>query len=90
MLVKTDKPGISVEDVSILRALASIKIAGKEEIVIESFSDVEALVREEVDRLTSSSLSIAVVNQGELVYTYAYGQANPPAGIPADTQTIYQ
>ena len=90
MMIKTDKPGVSVENVAILRALTSIKIAGKEEIAIESFSDVEALVRKEVDRLAGSSLSIAVVHQSEIVYTYAYGQANPAAGIPADTQTIYQ
>jgi CubicO group peptidase (beta-lactamase class C family) len=90
MMIKTDKPGVSVENAAILRALASIKIAGKEEIVIESYADVEALVRKEADRLAGSSLSIAVVHQGEIVYTYAYGQANPAAGIPADTQTIYQ
>ena len=86
MMIKTDKPGVSVENVAILRALTSIKIAGKDEIAIESFSDVEALVRKEVDRLAGSSLSIAVVHQSEIVYTYAYGQANPATGIPADTQ----
>jgi CubicO group peptidase (beta-lactamase class C family) len=53
---------------------------------IESFSDVEALVQKEMDRLAGSSLSIAVVHQGEIVYTYAYGQADPAAGIPADTR----
>ena len=58
--------------------------------MIESYADVEALVRKEVDRLAGSSLSIAVVHEDEIVYTYAYGQANPVAGIPADTQTIYQ
>ena len=90
LMVKTDKPGVSVENAALLRALYSIKIAGKEEIVIESYADVEDYVRKEVDRLAGSSLSIAVVHQGEIVYTYAYGQANPAAGIPADTQTIYQ
>jgi len=90
LMVKTDRPGISVEDVAILRALYSIKIAGQEEMAIESFSDVEDLVRKDVDRLAGSSLSIAVVHDGEIVYTYAYGQANPAAGIPADTRTIYQ
>jgi CubicO group peptidase (beta-lactamase class C family) len=90
MMVKTDKPDVSVENVAILRALDSIKIAGKEEMAIESFSDVEALVQKEADRLAGSSFSIAVVHQGDIVYTYAYGQANPVAGIPADIQTIYQ
>lgn len=90
MVVKTDKPGVSVENVDILNALMSIKIAGKEEIVIEDYADVEAFVRKEVDRLTGSSLSIAVVHEGEIIYTYVYGQANPAAGIPADTQTIFQ
>ncbi len=90
MIVKTNQPGVSVENTALLRALYSIKIAGKVEIEIESYTDVEDFVRSEVDRLAGSSLSIAVVHQGEIVYTYAYGQANPAAGIPADTQTIYQ
>jgi CubicO group peptidase (beta-lactamase class C family) len=90
MMIRTDKPGVSAENADILRALMSIKIAGKEEIVLDSYSDVEAFVRKEVDRLPGSSLSVAVVHQGEIVYTYAYGQANPAAGIPADTQTIFQ
>ena len=90
MMLKSDRPGVSPENAAILRALYSIKIAGKEEMAIESFSDAEALVRKEVDRLAGSSLSIAVVHGGEIVYTYAFGQANPAAGIPADTQTIYQ
>jgi CubicO group peptidase (beta-lactamase class C family) len=90
MMVKTDKPGVSVENAAILRALYSIKITGKEEVVIGSYADLEALVRKEVDRLAGSSLSIAVVHQGEIVYTYVYGEANPVEGIPADTQTIYQ
>jgi CubicO group peptidase (beta-lactamase class C family) len=90
MVVKGDRPDISVENANVLRALASLKIAGKEEIVIESYPDVEALVQKEVDRLAGSSISIAVVHGDDLVYTYAYGQANPVAGIPADIQTIYR
>ena len=90
MMIKTDKPGVSAENADILRALASIKIAGKEEIVIESYSDVEALVQKEVDKLPGSSFSIAVVHKDKIVYTYAYGQANAAVGIPADTQTIFQ
>ncbi|HJS20742.1 MAG TPA: serine hydrolase [Anaerolineales bacterium] len=90
MIVKTDRPGVSVESAALLGALYSIKISGKEEIVFESYADVEALVLKEVDRLTGSSLSIALFHQGEIVYTYVYGVANPAAGIPADAQTIYQ
>lgn len=90
MIVKTDRPGISVESAAILGALYSIKISGKEEIVFESYADVEELVQKEVDRLTGSSLSIALLHQGEIVYTYVYGEANPAAGIPAEAQTIYQ
>ena len=55
--------GVSVENAALLRALYSIKIAGQEEIAIESFSDAENLVRKEVDRLAGSSLSIAVVHK---------------------------
>ena len=90
MMIKTDKPGISVENVAVLHALTSIKIAGNDNMAIKSFSDVEDLIRKEVDRLAGSSLSVAVVHQDQIVYTYAYGQANPAAGIPADTGTIYQ
>jgi CubicO group peptidase (beta-lactamase class C family) len=88
LMVKGDRPGVSPESASILRALASLKIASKEEIVIESYTDLEALVRKEVDRL-AGSMSIAIVHGNDLVYTYAYGKADPVAGIPADTQTIY-
>jgi hypothetical protein len=87
-IVKGDIPGVSPENAIALRVMESLKIAGKEEIVIESYADVEAMVRKEVDRL-AGSMSIAVVHGDDLVYTYAYGQANPVAGILADTQTIY-
>lgn len=90
MIVKTDKPGVSVENPSVLHVLTTIKISNQEDVQIKSFSDVEALVRREVDRLPGSSLSIAVVDKDKIVYTYVYGQANPAAGIQADTQTIYQ
>ena len=90
MIVKTDKPSVSVENADILRALMSIKIAGQEEMVLDTFTDVEAVVQKEVDRLAGSSLSIAVVHEGEIVYTYTYGQANPAQGIAADSQTIFQ
>ena len=90
MMIKTDKPGISVENVAVLHALTSIKIAGNDNMAIKGFSDVEDLIRKEVDRLAGSSLSVAVVHQDQIVYTYAYGQANPAAGITADTGTIYQ
>lgn len=90
MIIKTDKPGVSVENPSVLRVLTSIKVANQGDMQIKSFADVEALVRKEVDRLPGSSLSIAVVDKDKIVYTYVYGQANPAAGIQADTQTIYQ
>ena len=90
MIIKTDKPGVSVENPSVFRVLTSIKVANQGDVLIKSFADVEALVRKEVDRLPGSSLSIAVVDKDKIVYTYVYGQANPAAGIQADTQTIYQ
>ena len=88
MIVKGDRPGVSPENANILHALASLKITEKKEIVIESYADLEAFVQKEVDRL-AGSMSIAVVHKDKIVYTYAYGKANPVAGIPADTQTIY-
>jgi CubicO group peptidase (beta-lactamase class C family) len=87
-MAKAGKPGVSIENVAVIRALTSIKFAGKKEIVIESYADLEAMVRKQVDRL-AGSVSIAVVHQDKIVYTYVYGEANPVKGIPADTQTIY-
>ena len=42
MMVKADKPGVAVENAAVLRALTSIKIAGKDEIAIKSYADLEA------------------------------------------------
>jgi CubicO group peptidase (beta-lactamase class C family) len=89
LMVKPDGPGFGPANVYTLGALTSIEITGKEEIVIESYSDLEALVRLWVDS-RAGSVSVAVVHQGQIVYTYVYGEANPLEGIPADTQTIYQ
>jgi CubicO group peptidase (beta-lactamase class C family) len=88
MMVKANQPNVDPENPSIIRALMSVKITGQEELAVKSYADVEALVRKEVDRL-SGSISVAVVHKDKIVYTYAYGEANPVAGIPADTQTIY-
>jgi CubicO group peptidase (beta-lactamase class C family) len=89
LVVKADKPGVSPENAAVMRVMNSLKIAGKEEIAVESFADVESLVRKQVDRL-AGSVSIAVMHEGQIVYTYAYGEANPVEGIAADTQTIYR
>jgi CubicO group peptidase (beta-lactamase class C family) len=88
VIVKADKPGVGVENPAVMRALASLKIAAKNEIAIESYADLETVVRQVVDRL-AGSVSVAVVYQDEIVYTYAYGVANPVKGTTADTQTIY-
>jgi CubicO group peptidase (beta-lactamase class C family) len=87
-MVKTNKPGIDVDNAVVVSALTTIKITGKEEIVIQSYADVEAIVKKDVDS-RAGSVSIAVVHKGEIVYTYAYGEANPVEGVAADTQTIY-
>ena len=92
LVVKADKPGVSADNAATMRVLTSLKIAGEEgvdEMAIESYTDLEAFVRKQVDSL-AGSVSIAVLHQGEIVYTYVYGQANPVAGIPADTGTIYR
>ena len=92
LVVKADKPGVSPENAAVMRALTSLKIAGKDEvdeIAIESYADLEAMVQKQVDSL-AGSVSIAAVHQDEIVYTYVYGEANPVKGIPADTQTIYR
>jgi CubicO group peptidase (beta-lactamase class C family) len=89
MVVKADQPGVDVENPAVNRALGSYKITGSEVKRIESYADLEAMVREQVDRLAGSA-SMAVVHKGDVVYTYAYGQANPVEGIPADTQTIFR
>ena len=92
LMVKADMPGVSPENAATMRVLNSLKIAGKDEadqMAIESYADLEAMVREQVDRL-AGSVSIAVVHQGDIVYTYVYGEADPIAGIAADSQTIYR
>jgi CubicO group peptidase (beta-lactamase class C family) len=89
LMVKADKPGVRPENAAVMRALTSLKIAGKEEIAIESYADLEEFVRNQVDRL-AGSVSIAVAHGDEIVYTYVYGEANPVEGIPADTRTIYR
>ncbi len=88
-VVRADKPGLDVENPVIVRALDSIKINGNQQSKIKSYAELEALIRQEVDRL-AGSISVAVVHQDKIAYTYAYGQANPLKGAAADTQTIYQ
>jgi CubicO group peptidase (beta-lactamase class C family) len=87
-MVKANQPGINADNPVVVRALTGVKIAGKEDLEIKSFAEVEAVVREQVDSL-AGSVSIALVHKGEIVYTYAYGEANPVDGIAADTGTIY-
>lgn len=92
LVVKTDKPGISPENAPVMHALESMKFAGKDSIKVsrvESYADLEALVQKQVDSLAGSA-SLAVLHQGEIAYTYAYGDADPIAGLQADTQTIYR
>jgi CubicO group peptidase (beta-lactamase class C family) len=72
--------------------LETLKIAGKEasdEIAIESYADLEALVQKQIDRMAGSA-SMAVMHKGEIVYTYVYGDANPITATQADLQTIYR
>jgi len=92
LVVKADRPGVSPANAATQRVLDSFKIAGEEgvdEMAIESYADLEAFVRKQVDSM-AGSVSIAVVHQDEIVYTYVYGKANPVEGIPADTGTIYR
>ncbi|RPI83924.1 MAG: class A beta-lactamase-related serine hydrolase [Chloroflexi bacterium] len=89
MMIKSDKPGVTAESPAVNRALGSFKVTGSEEIVIENYAGLEAMVKQQVDRL-AGSVSVAVLHNDEIVYTYVYGEANPIEGIPADTQTIYR
>jgi CubicO group peptidase (beta-lactamase class C family) len=92
LVVKGDKPGVTSVNPASSSVLETLKIAGKEasdKIAIESYADLEALVQKQVDSL-AGSVSIAVVHQGKIVYTYVYGEANPVEGIPADSETIYR
>ena len=89
MVAKADQPRVSIENPAIFRAMSSLKIAGKEEIVIESYAALESFVQKQVNSQTGS-ISVAVLHGEEIVYTYVYGEANPIDGIPANTQTIYR
>jgi CubicO group peptidase (beta-lactamase class C family) len=91
-IIKAEKPGVSPTNPVIIRALTSVKIAGEDQVTrpaIESYAELEAMVQKQIDSL-AGSVSIAVVQKDQIVYTYVYGQANPVKGIPADTQTIYR
>ena len=89
MVAKADQPGVSIENPAVLSAMISLRIAGKEEIVIESYAALESFVQKQVDS-QAGSISVAILHRDEIVYTYVYGEANPISGIPADTQTIYR
>lgn len=88
IVVRGNEPGINPESPNTMRIVASTKLTGKVETVIESYADLEELVRAQVDGL-AGSVSLALVHNGEIVYTYTYGEANPVEGIPADANTIY-
>jgi CubicO group peptidase (beta-lactamase class C family) len=92
LVVKADQPSVSIVNAAVMGALNSIEIAGKGDVkavAIESYADLEAMVRVQVESL-AGSVSIALLHQDEIVYTYVYGEANPVEGVAADTQTIYR
>jgi CubicO group peptidase (beta-lactamase class C family) len=89
MVIKADKPGVDAENPAVGLALGSFKISGNEEKKVESYADLEAFVKKQVDSL-AGSVSVAVLHQDKIVYTYVYGKADPVVDIPADTQTIYR
>lgn len=92
MVVKTLKPSVTADNAVTMRVLNTLKIAAKEEAgraAIESYAGLEAFVKEKVDNLAGSA-SMAVVHQGEIVYSYVYGMANPVESLPADSGTIYR
>jgi CubicO group peptidase (beta-lactamase class C family) len=87
-VVKADELGVRIDGPEVLRALGSLKMAGKEQVVMESYADLETMVQKQVDSL-AGSVSVAVVHDNEIVYSYTYGQSNPIKGIAANTGTIY-
>lgn len=89
LAVQADRPGVTIENPAIFRAMSSLKISGKEEIVIDSYDDLEAFVQKQVDS-HAGSISAAVLHGDEIVYSYAYGEANPITEVPADSLTIYR
>jgi hypothetical protein len=89
MMVKGDKPGIDTQNAAVMGALMSIKIAGTQAKEIKSEADLEAMLRKQVDGL-AGSVSVAIVHQDKIVYTYVYGEADPVKGLLADPQTIYK
>lgn len=89
MVIQGEQPGESVDSPVVIRAMQSLKIAAKKEVVIKSFADVETTIREQVDS-HAGSISVAVLHGDQIVYTYVYGEADPLAGVPADTGTLYR
>jgi CubicO group peptidase (beta-lactamase class C family) len=88
-MVKATQPNVAVENAAVFAALNSVRIAGQQAIVLESFAQVEAFTQDRVDSL-AGSISMALLYQDDIVYTYVYGQANPLASLAADTGTIYR
>lgn len=92
MVVKADRPGVSADNAVTMRVLTSLKITGQDEvneITIESYADLEAMVQKQVDSL-AGSISVALLSEDEIIYTYVYGDANPVKNLAADAQTIYR
>jgi CubicO group peptidase (beta-lactamase class C family) len=91
-VLRGDRPNVSPTNPAAMQVLTSLRITGKAEstqAVVETYADLEAMVRNRVDGL-AGSVSIAAVHDGEIAYTYVYGQANPIEGLSADTGTIYR
>ncbi len=92
LVVKAGKPGASPQNAAVMGVLTSFRIRGKDDLsqmAIESYADLEAMLQKQMDSL-AGSVSIAVMHQDEIVYTYVYGEADPTRGIPADKETIYR
>lgn len=86
--INTDEADVGVENAAVMHVLSSFKISSQKVAEIESYADLEALLRKKVDDLTGS-ISVAVVQADGIVYAYTYGEANPVERIAAGPETIY-
>ena len=50
--------------------------------------ELEAVIRQAMEKANVAGLSVAIINDGRIVYTHAFGYRDKAAGIPFDTEMV--
>jgi len=51
-------------------------------------AELEAAIEEAMQKANVAGLSVAIINDGQIAYTHAFGFRDKAAGIPFDTETV--